>query len=87
LFCPSCGSTIAYTNEGLEGLVAIPIGAFADPDFPAPSFSVYEHRKHAWVEITASPLEHEGLQQSEKANPSAREGFDQGRDGLGADRW
>lgn len=58
-FCPDCGSTVAYTNEGLEGLVAVPVGAFADPNFPAPRFSVYEHRKHAWVEILGRDVQHE----------------------------
>jgi hypothetical protein len=51
-FCPQCGSTIAYVIEGWPGVTAIPIGAFADPAFPAPGFSVYEHRKLGWVEIT-----------------------------------
>ncbi|WP_116090992.1 GFA family protein [Sphingomonas crusticola] len=58
-FCPECGATIAYRNEGMEGLVAIPIGAFADPDFPAPNFSVYENRKHRWVEIVGDNIEHD----------------------------
>lgn len=51
LFCPDCGSTIAYTNEGFPGLTAVPAGCFADPAFPPPRFSVYENRKHDWVEI------------------------------------
>lgn len=51
-FCPECGATIAYVIEGWEGVTAVPVGAFADPDFPAPGFSVYEDRKLAWVEIT-----------------------------------
>jgi hypothetical protein len=25
------------------------VGAFADPQFPAPTFSVYEERMHSWV--------------------------------------
>lgn len=50
-FCPTCGATVYYTMEGLAGAVAIPIGAFADPNFPAPTFSVYEERKHAWVTL------------------------------------
>jgi len=29
--------------------LAIPVGAFADPGFPAPGVSVYESRKHQWV--------------------------------------
>ena len=57
-FCPRCGSTIAYTIEGWPGVVAIPVGGFADPDFPAPGFSVYEHRKHPWVEVLGDDVEH-----------------------------
>jgi hypothetical protein len=37
--CPTCGSTIAYENQGMEDLAAIPLGAFADPysrDPPSP---------------------------------------------------
>ena len=48
-FCPECGSTVFYTAEGLDGSIAIPVGAFAEPMFPAPSFSVYEERMHSWV--------------------------------------
>jgi hypothetical protein len=50
-FCPMCGATVHYAIEGHEDLVAIPVGAFADPDFPPPAFSVYEQRKHAWVSM------------------------------------
>jgi hypothetical protein len=58
-FCPECGSTVHYRIEGkFEGLVAIPLGAFADPRFPAPGFSVWEERKHAWVEILGDEVEH-----------------------------
>ena len=57
-FCPDCGSTLAYTIEGWPGVIAIPVGNFADPDFPAPRFSVYEHRKHAWVEVLGDDVEH-----------------------------
>lgn len=48
-FCPVCGSTVYYTSEGLDEFIAIPVGAFADPTFPAPVFSVYEGRMHSWV--------------------------------------
>jgi hypothetical protein len=48
-FCPLCGATVYYPI-GPEGeFVAIPVGAFADPGFPAPTFSVYEERMHSWV--------------------------------------
>jgi hypothetical protein len=48
-FCPVCGSTVHYTNSGLPGFVGIPVGAFADPQFAQPTFSVYERSMHAWV--------------------------------------
>lgn len=48
-FCPTCGSTVYYEPEGLEEFLAVPVGAFADPTFPPPSFSVYEERMHSWV--------------------------------------
>ena len=57
-FCPNCGSTIAYTSEGWPGVTAVPVGAFADPDFPPPRYSVYEHRRHGWVEIIGDEVEH-----------------------------
>ncbi|MBD8526423.1 GFA family protein [Pseudomarimonas arenosa] len=51
-FCPDCGATLYYQIEG-EERIAIPVGAFADPNFPSPTVSVYEERKHAWVELPA----------------------------------
>src|SRR5437764_1131823 len=56
-FCPKCGATVYYTSEGREHSIAIPVGAFADPSFPAPAFSVYEERMHTWVEMPAG-VEH-----------------------------
>jgi hypothetical protein len=58
-FCPECGSTVHYRIEGkFDGLVAIPLGAFDDPYFLAPKFSVWEARKHDWVEILGEDVEH-----------------------------
>lgn len=50
-FCPVCGATVHYQTEGREDSVGIPVGAFADPAFPAPTISVYEERRHAWVTL------------------------------------
>lgn len=57
-FCPTCGGTIAYTAEAMPGVTAIPLGTFADPQFPAPHYSVYEDRKHAWVTILGDEIDH-----------------------------
>jgi hypothetical protein len=58
-FCPDCGSTVYYTGGGTPGLTAIAIGAFADPNFPSPQFSVWEERKYRWVEIVGEGVEHQ----------------------------
>lgn len=57
-FCPDCGSDVHYAIEGkFAGLVAIPLGAFEDPYFVRPSFSVWEKRKHDWVDVSGD-VEH-----------------------------
>jgi hypothetical protein len=50
-FCPICGSTVFHTQEGVEGPPLIAVGAFADPTFPPPDDSVYDCRRHAWVQL------------------------------------
>ncbi len=50
-FCPSCGSTVFYHQDQDPGQMAVPVGAFADPEFPPPTVSVYEDRMHSWVAV------------------------------------
>jgi len=58
-FCPDCGSDVYYQNNGkFGGLIAIPLGAFDDPYFGSPEYSVWEERKHDWVEILGEDVEH-----------------------------
>lgn len=57
-FCPSCGATVYYVLDGAPDVVAIPVGAFADPSFPAPWVSVYESRKHSWAALPAEVEHH-----------------------------
>lgn len=57
-FCPKCGSTVWYTNDSQPDSIAVTLGSFADPSFPPPRFSVYEERKHEWVELKElAPIE------------------------------
>jgi hypothetical protein len=56
-FCPDCGSTVFYTVSSAPDAVAVPIGAFADPSFPAPTIAVYESRRHPWLALPAT-IEH-----------------------------
>jgi hypothetical protein len=50
-FCPVCGTNLFHTEEGLDASVGVAVGAFADPGFPPPSVSVYECRRHPWVQL------------------------------------
>ena len=53
-FCPVCGTNLFHTEEGYEQRgVSVAVGGFADPDFPPPEDSVYECRRHAWVQLPA----------------------------------
>jgi hypothetical protein len=53
-FCPECGSTVYYGSPEEPDLVAVAIGAFADPTFPPPTVSVFESRRHPWVVLPDS---------------------------------
>jgi len=57
-FCPTCGAIVFYLMDAMPGMVAIPVGAFADPSFPPPRVSVYEVRRHPWVRVEADVIEH-----------------------------
>ena len=51
-FCPVCGSTVFHTEEGCEASgVSVAVGAFADSSFPPPRVSVYDCRRHPWVQL------------------------------------
>lgn len=57
-FCPTCGATVAFVSASMPELTAVPVGAFADPDFPPPRFSVFETRRHPWVSVAGEDMEH-----------------------------
>ena len=59
-FCPRCGSTVFHTEEGAEAsYVQVAVGAFADPSFPAPQDSVYDCRRHPWVQLPPGTVAYE----------------------------
>jgi hypothetical protein len=57
-FCPTCGSTVYFLSEHSPDTIAIPLGCFDDPFAFAPTISVYENRKHPWIEIVGN-IEHD----------------------------
>ena len=50
-FCPECGGTVYWQAEQRPDLVAVAVGAFADPGFAKPDLSVWESRKHLWTGV------------------------------------
>ena len=56
-FCPQCGSTVYWKLSNLPALIAVAVGAMANPKYPAPVISVDEQSKHDWVHIDGA-VEH-----------------------------
>lgn len=50
-FCPVCGSTVYWEAKIFPDLIAVAVGSFADPTFPPPRHSVWERRRHPWVDV------------------------------------
>ncbi len=57
-FCPDCGATVFYTGSDAPDVIAVPVGAFADPSFPPPTVSVYESRRCPWLALPATSEHH-----------------------------
>lgn len=48
-FCPDCGATVYWEPYRFPDLIAVAVGAFADPQFPVPGQAVYRQHRHGWV--------------------------------------
>lgn len=57
-FCPECGSTVHYSGGNYPDVIAVPLGAFDDPYVSGPDYSVWEERRHDWVEIIGDDVQH-----------------------------
>ena len=58
-FCPTCGDSVYFTNDTIPETIAIALGTLANPYAFTPNFSVWESRKHDWIEITGDGIEHD----------------------------
>lgn len=56
-FCPTCAVTMYFDNDQMPGMIAVPVGVFADPTFPPPQVSVYGVRRHPWLATPALAIE------------------------------
>ena len=49
-FCPTCGTSILNTCDELEpDNIGIAMGCFSDPNFPAPTLSIYGKNRMKWI--------------------------------------
>jgi hypothetical protein len=59
-FCPTCGSPVYSTNDGMPGLVFLRASCLDDPDAVTPQMSVYASRAPGWdavdPDLPAFPL-------------------------------
>jgi hypothetical protein len=50
-FCWNCGSSVYWEADLRPDHYGIAVGAFADPQFPAPTLSVWEETIHPWINL------------------------------------
>lgn len=48
-FCPTCGSSVYWEPSRKPDMIAVAVGAFADPSFPMPAQSVADNMRHSWI--------------------------------------
>jgi hypothetical protein len=48
-FCPNCGTSLYWDGDIRPDWYVVAVGAFADPNFPPPSVSIFEESMHPWV--------------------------------------
>lgn len=59
-FCPTCGSTVYWVIKGSNASIAIAVGSFVDPEFPAPAFETYTAMRHGWVPAVPGAKQFQG---------------------------
>ena len=50
-FCPNCGTSLYWEADARPDFYILAVGAFADPNFPAPSVSIFEESRHTWTQL------------------------------------
>ncbi len=58
-FCPTCGSNIFWDADRRPTNYGIAAGNFADPNFPPPTFAVWEEEMHPWVDLPTVTVHHD----------------------------
>jgi len=75
-FCPNCGTSLYWEADIRPGWCVVAVGAFAEPDFPPPSISIFEETQHQWTQlpegIKHSPAATSGVLQDDGVLRQAR---------------
>jgi hypothetical protein len=50
-FCPNCGTSVFWEPHRKPDMIAVAVGAFAEPSFPPPTKSVYSECQHQWIQF------------------------------------
>lgn len=50
-FCPTCGTLVFMTGEGLSNAIVVSVGCFNDPQFERPAALHRTARRHGWYEV------------------------------------
>ena len=50
-FCPNCGSNIFWETNRSPDTYGITAGSFADSNFPAPTFALWEEAIYPWLGV------------------------------------
>lgn len=59
-FCPNCGTSVYWEAPAVfPELLSIAVGCFTDPNFPAPTFSLYAEHRFNWVQQPTGIPSHE----------------------------
>lgn len=53
-FCPNCGSNVFWEGDRAPEWCGITVGSFADPEFPAPTYGLFEEDMHPWIDVTTA---------------------------------
>ncbi len=64
-FCPTCGSAVYSTNDGMPGLVFVRASSLDDPNEFKPQMIVYTDRAAAWDHMDSELPRFEGMPQQQ----------------------
>jgi hypothetical protein len=71
-FCPNCGSNVFLDGDRNPNNYGIMVGCFVDPNFPPPTFSIFEDLMHPWLRVaTATDHFPQGLTRMPTSVPPA----------------